>query len=425
MKIKTRWSVWAAIAAASALGSLSTMAAPIKLLPPQQGIYQGVFADIPEFPLRGQIESKTARFEQLVGKNVAFSIVGNSWVNGIQFPLLEVTAVHAAGRVPVVHIKPWSEKIRGLGADRNYSFERILAGWFDQQLTNYAIAARNFGRPIVISFSPEANGNWYPWSGIFQGGRMTTGYGDPTRADGPERYRDTYRRLVNIFNRNGADNVTWIFHVNADNKPREPWNNMAAYYPGDQYVDWLGVSVYSAQYPGDQWDDFTVSMDPAYRELTNLAPAKPIAILEFGIIEDQFVAFRKADWISNALSALRSNRYPKVKAVAYWHESAWIRTGENDMRVNSSPSALQAYQNEIADPVFVASARLSRPSIEGCLCGWVQNGSAGRTCAIWKPGDATVHEWHNFSECSLPVCQQLFTPDTVQNYCGGRITLNP
>lgn len=403
--------------------SLELRAADVKLLPPTRGIYHGVFADIPEFPLRGQIESQTARFERQVGKGVAFSIVGNNWVNGIRFPALEVESVHAAGRIPVVHIKPWSEKRRGLGADRDYSFEKILAGWYDPDLRRYAQAARTFARPIVLDFAPEANGNWYPWSGVFQGGRLTTGYGNPTLADGPERYRDTYRRLVDLFRAEGATNVTWVFHVVGDDKPLETWNSKQAYYPGDNYVDWIGVSIYSAQYPGDQWEDFTVGMDHAYRELTALSPTKPMAVLEFGIIEDPFVAFRKADWITNALTALRTNTYPRVKAVAYWHESAWIRTGENNMRVDSSPSALQAYQREIADPTFIASARLSAPVAEGCLCGWVQsNGRNG--CAIWKPGDAQVKEWRQFSECTLAVCQQLFSTDTTQNYCGGRIRMN-
>ena len=46
-----------------------------------------------------------------------------------------------------------------------------------------------------------------------------------------------------------ADNILWVFHVNYNDWPNESWNRFENYYPGDDYIDWLAVSIYGAQQP--------------------------------------------------------------------------------------------------------------------------------------------------------------------------------
>lgn len=324
-----------------------------------EGVYHGAFADLPEVLRAGEAASATTSFEQLVGKQLAFTIIGDNWVDGIAFPRRALQEITDHGKIPVVHVKPWSVKDRNQGPDHIYGLARIIDGAFDVELREYAKAAKTFRHPIVLDFAPEANGEWYPWSGKFVGANRRSGYGDPAVYDGPERYRDAYRRVVNLFREEGAVNVTFVFHVSSSNKPSgTQWNTMANYYPGDEYVDWLAVSAYSTQLPGQRWEEFTEVMDHAYGELSQVSTTKPIAVLEYGIIEDQFTALRKADWITNALSAVKANRYPRVKAMAYWHESSWIPSGDNDMRVDSSVSSLRAYKDEIADPFFLSQITL-------------------------------------------------------------------
>ncbi len=407
--------VWSTVISGAGLLALvvapvAAQGAPIKLLPPEQGAYHGVFADLPEYLRTGEAAQGTIRFEQLVQKGVAFSIIGDNWDQGIAFPRRAVQEVTDAGRIPVVHIKPWSVKRRYNGADPLYSLERILAGRYDLDIRNYAKAVKTFGKPVVLDFAPEANGDWYPWSGVNSGNNTA----------GPQVYKDTYKKFVTLFRGEGVENVTWVFHMASGNKPNNnQWNNMAAYYPGDEFVDWLALSVYSAQLPGDPWEEFTSHMDAAYAEMAAVTDQKPIAVLEFGIIEDPFAALRKADWITNAFEAVKTNRYPRVKAVAYWHESSWIQSGDNNMRVDSSVSALRAYKAEVADPFFVSTATLTQqPRGDGCLCGWVNLNNGNRACAIWKEGEASVHESRRFSQCDIAVCQQLFSPETY-SFCGG------
>jgi beta-mannanase len=89
------------------------------------------------------------------------------------------------------------------------------------------------------------NGDWFPWNGRWNGAGRTDGYANPDLPDGPERFRDAYRHIVDICRNKGGNNLTWFFHVDVGAWPKQPWNTrFANYYPGDAYVDWIGISDY-------------------------------------------------------------------------------------------------------------------------------------------------------------------------------------
>jgi beta-mannanase len=65
-------------------------------------------------------------------------------------------------------------------------------------------------------------------------------------ADGPERYRDVYRHIHDIFATEGVTNVEWAWVVNHESRiPDEEWNHVDNYYPGDEYVDIISVDGYN------------------------------------------------------------------------------------------------------------------------------------------------------------------------------------
>ena len=125
--------------------------------------------------------------------------------------------------------------------------------------------------------------------------------------DGPERFRDAYRHVVDLFRENGADNVTWVFHIAS--VPGEAWNAASCYYPGDAWVDWIGASVYGrlrGDAPAKPFDDI---MKKVYPGLAALSEKKPVAVLEMGVSEAHPPG-DKADWMREALSSIASGRYP-------------------------------------------------------------------------------------------------------------------
>jgi len=137
---------------------------------------------------------------------------------------------------------------------------------------------------LLVEFGAEVNGDWFPWNGKYNGAGETAFYGDPNLYDGAERFKDAYKHIINICNNNGATNITWFFHVNAYSDPDLDWNQIKNYYPGDNYIDWLGVSVYGPQESDEDYQEFSDILNDVYPILTNLSN-KPIAILEFAITE--------------------------------------------------------------------------------------------------------------------------------------------
>jgi hypothetical protein len=50
-----------------------------------------------------------------------------------------------------------------------------------------------------------------------------------------------WRHLVTLFRSAGADNVTWVWTIQADESGTRP---IAAFWPGAQYVNWVGIDGY-------------------------------------------------------------------------------------------------------------------------------------------------------------------------------------
>src|ERR1051326_6832172 len=67
-----------------------------------------------------------------------------------------------------------------------------------------------------------------------------------------------YRYVVDCVRARGASNIKWMFHTNNYPYPYEVWNSAAAYYPGSDYVDWLGLSVYGQQYKDEPNPDIQI-----------------------------------------------------------------------------------------------------------------------------------------------------------------------
>ena len=157
----------------------------------------------------------------------------------------------------------------------------------------------------------------------------------------------------------GATNIIWVLHVMNYPYPTERWNWSRQYYPGDNYVDWIGMSVYGAQYRNDKWGPFTPLLDYPYKELREIAPDKPVMICEWGVAELPEKGDRGA-WIREAFTAMRDPKYDRIKAVVFWHERWQNKDGSHsNLRVNSSPGALKAYREGVSDPHW-----LDRPQWE-------------------------------------------------------------
>ena len=331
-----------------------------KLLAPSDhdGAYLGAYANFGPNADQVTVEAINS-YRQITASNVVWAYFANNWDQGIHFPLDNVTICQQQGVIPYLRLMPWS-KIAGAARrpDPLYSFDEFLAGKFDTQLTAWAQQAAAFGHPMMLEFGPEVNGDWFPWNGRWHGAGKTDGYGDRHYPDGPERFRDVYRHIIKLFRAAGADNITWVFHVDTASSPHRRWNQMHYYYPGDEYIDWIGISVFGAQLPGHQWQMFSHKLQQALPALEKISGHRPWLVAEMGVIEDPLIPQRKAQWLQDAYDSVSNRQFPRIKGISYWHSPGWLANGQASFLLHSSPITQGKIRELFADPFWHTPAIL-------------------------------------------------------------------
>lgn len=330
------------------LGLLAALAmVGCRVAPPPPGqVYHGVFVIGVNSEEDEVTPAQLSSYEQQVGKSAAWVCFSDNWYHGRGFPLQTATWIHDTGSVPFIRLMLRSSEEQDI-AEPTFTLGRIIRGDFDNDLRAWARGARDFGSPLLVEYGTEVNGEWFSWNGVWNGGGRLTGYGNPTLADGPERFRDAYRHIVGIMREEGANNITWVFHVNDRDIPDEPWNRFERYYPGDEWVDWLGLSVYGAQTPlDDEWPEFRERMDEVYPRIASLSADKPIALLEFAVTAGH-PHVDQAGWADRALTDLVSLRWPRIIGFSWWNDG-WQndenRAHDTNMRVADNPALASVFR---------------------------------------------------------------------------------
>jgi hypothetical protein len=288
-------------------------------LPPLGQLYHSVYPG----GITGEEDDITLNdlrsYEQTVGKSATWVYFSHNWYKDRNFPLETVMWIRDAGSVPFIRLMLRSD------ADQEhvepfFTLDRIINGEFDKDLHAWMSDARDYDSPLMAEFGTEVNGEWFSWNGVWNGGGTLDQYGNPKVPDGPERFRDAYRRIIGFARDVEAQNILWVFHVNDGDMPEEDWNHLENYYPGDEWIDWLGVSVYGAQTPYDEeCQSFRDGMDVVYPRLAMLAPNKPIALLEFGVAANNPLC-DQVEWTEAALTDITNLRWPRIIGFSWWNE---------------------------------------------------------------------------------------------------------
>jgi hypothetical protein len=324
-------------------------------LPPAGNLYHGVFPG----GLTGEEDdmklADVTSYENAAGKHTAWVYFSHNWYYGRAFPSKTANWIRAHGSVPYIRLMLRSDPEQG-HADPVYTLARIINGTFDNDLRAWCAGARNFRTRLIVEYGTEVNGEWFPWNGKWNGGGTKTGYGSPTQFDGPERFRDAYRHIIQICRDEGAENVTWVFHVNDGDWPNVNWNRLENYYPGDAYIDWLAISSYGAQTPlDDWWPIFRTSMDDVYPRVAALSATKPIIVAEFGVTDNNPLG-SQSQWANAALTNITTFRWPRLIGFSWWNE--WWQNDndpahDTNMRVQDNPLLAQVFKNLVGNNSIV------------------------------------------------------------------------
>ncbi|MBO9556368.1 glycosyl hydrolase, partial [Cellulomonas sp.] len=232
--------------------------------------------------------------------------------------------------------------------DPAYSLKRIIDGSFDDYLHQYARDVVATGLPMAIRMNHEMNGSWYPWA-------ERNAKGEPNNGNGPGDYVASWRHVHDVFEAEGANRyVLWVWAPNIVNTMpgwQQDGDYLRSLYPGDAYVDWVGLSgYYRPPYKEDQTPTFGYTFGRSLEQLRALT-SRPIFLAEIGASE---TGGNKAAWVTDLFDALAEPENADILGFAWFnHAVTTISAGErvtNDWRIQSRDDSLAAFVDGLHDP---------------------------------------------------------------------------
>jgi Glycosyl hydrolase family 26 len=298
-------------------------------------MYWGALIKGDAYGLSGEAPTSTAvldRFESDAGKQITIVNTGQSWAS---FDPATMDAAVDAGAIPLVTMP--------LGA--GISLQEVAEGEQDAAIRSWARAAKAFEYPFLFRPWWESNGNWYSWGQ------------SPYFAAAWQHFHD-------LVIAEGATNVTWAWVVNTIwEKDGDVQDDPTPYYPGDAYVDWVGVDAYNwGRNPlqPDGWVTAEESIQPTLEVLEEIAPGKPVCVCESASTEIGEGALEedKATWIHEMLDEYLPSR-PRIKAYVWFNwnvEQGGYGSGGGqwDWPIESSPEAEAAFREEIQSDTYLS-----------------------------------------------------------------------
>jgi hypothetical protein len=327
-----------------ALASLVQHAAPPTsnpVPPPKSGVLLGVYSHDP------------VQFQQTTGKRHPLHAVFVDWLPRSSVHGEWGTAQSQARSADVLEVHWSATEWRPDGGIERLSSGAVAAGAGDAHLLRGARVLRGVGKPVLLRWAAEMNGYWHTYSAFDQDGSRR----DAARST--VAYKRAFKRVRIIFrgptrsavNRNlkraglrslrapsggrvGAPNVAFVWAPNISSNPKNSQNEPSDYYPGDAYVDWVGVDVYD----DGSWDLTRPVLDRHYSR----HPKKPFIISEWGVVSDS----DNPEFINDMFAWMRA--HPRVGA------SQWYDLSE---QLQSHDGARAAYSDQIRGSTFLASYR--------------------------------------------------------------------
>jgi hypothetical protein len=294
-------------------------------LEPLYGCYLGAFIDL-DYSLKeeykdtiGRVRRLPSEFERIVGTqhSTYFFYLGY----GRPLPKDWVGMLAAQGKIVHIALEP----TRGI--------QYVLD---DEYLATLAKDMGQSGAKILLRFGSEMNGAWVEY------GRD------------PRLFKEKFK-LVAKRMRQYAPNVAMVWCPYAT-----PVSPIDSYYPGDDWVDWVGVNMYSVTYfdqdrkkPAGQVHPMEM-LDYVYKRYS---ARKPVMIGEYGTTH--FSALEKlsvpqfAERNLYALYAGLPRKYPRVKCISYFNGNnlALEHRLNNNYAVTQDADVLKVYRR-VTEPAY-------------------------------------------------------------------------
>ena len=197
-------------------------------------------------------------------------------------------------------------------------------GDYDKVIKKYSAWAKSANRPIYLRIGYEFDG--------------------PHNELEPEEYVRAYRHIVDLMRAKGAENIAFVWHSYAS--PPFKGHPLSAWYPGDDYVDWVAISVFGHAYGGADFGpycDNVLEFAKKHKKPVMIAESSPIK----GVDKESPEVWNQ--WFVNFFTFSYSKN---IKAISFINED-WPRLGIDgisawkDSRLYNNEQVSKAWFKEI------------------------------------------------------------------------------
>ena len=144
-------------------------------------------------------------------------------VNGLDEPSYNGAGINYADDL----LKKYPDiKVVQIGLYMKDMLDEVINGSFDNNIDKLGTWIKNSNKDVYLRIGYEC---------------------DNTENDyNPEKYINAYRYIANRLKNNAVTNVHFVWHIIAWNSNNKNTYNPMIYYPGNDYVDWIGISFFDA-----------------------------------------------------------------------------------------------------------------------------------------------------------------------------------
>lgn len=225
--------------------------------------------------------------------------------NEQKFPVHIVKNIINKGSLPLITWEPWLNEFEARkypnlrnSEDRDKGgMADIKNGLYDEYIIEWAKEIKKIQLPVFIRWGHEMNDAYrYAWG--------------PQNNESYE-YIKAWQHIHNTFKKHGVQNVIWVWC------PHIGYENYDDYYPGHEYVDYIGINLlnYGEAISWGGWLSFSQLFDKHYNHFAYYN--KPIMIAELGTLE---YGGNRQQWYAEALDSF-PEKYPAVKSLLFFHVS--------------------------------------------------------------------------------------------------------
>ncbi|MCH0572393.1 hypothetical protein I3F60_24610 [Streptomyces sp. MUM 136J] len=206
------------------------------------------------------------------------------------------------------------------------SLARVAEGAEDAYIRRLARQVAAYRGPLALSFAGEMNSPWNGWG---------PGHQEPSDFVG------AWRHLHDVFHRLGVTNVIWVWNPHVVDTASK--GELHTYFPGNDYVDWVGVVGYYGPVDGVA---FSTLFTPTLKEIARFCD-KPVLITETGVAQGSSKQAQIRDLFKGAHDA------GVIGLVWYDQRKTWPGSSQpTDWRIDTSLGAQAAFRVESARAGF-------------------------------------------------------------------------